>query len=164
MFIRFPFILFSTSWDLYLQHPANPKVLILLFRFQLFQGFFSVWIKQKLNMKDMKYTYLMVISQIAILAHSHGIHQPICVWAFVSVLISSKLSVTTWTHVFSIVFPRCVRAVSDCHGLFFEIFSHIIIFWRTTLNRFDIILISIFENFDSWFWIWNLNLVKLRRF
>lgn len=74
---------------------------------------------------------LVVIGQIARLAHAHGVQLSVSMSTLGGVLISAVLSIARWTHVLGVVLAIGVRTLSDLHlwlgaqHLLFRVFFHI---------------------------------------
>lgn len=58
----------------------------------------------------------MVVVQITSLAHTHGVKQPIGVFAFECILIPTVLPVAGTAHILGVVFPVHVWALGDLHN------------------------------------------------
>lgn len=63
-------------------------------------------------------TYLMIVTEIACLAHSHGVQEFIFVRAVPCVLVSSILPVARGAHVLSVVFSLGMWTLCDFHNVF----------------------------------------------
>lgn len=58
---------------------------------------------------------LVVVTQVASLAHAHGVEQSVLVLTFSGVLVSAELSIARGAHVLSVVLSVGVRALGDGH-------------------------------------------------
>ena len=77
----------------------------------LFEGFSLLLLSLSLDLGSS----LVVIRQVAGLAHTHGVQKAVMMLTLPSILVSSELSVARRAHVFSVVLSVGVWALGDCH-------------------------------------------------
>jgi hypothetical protein len=87
----------------------------------LIRGFSSIrqnkCVRLYLRLYSISCTYLVIVAQVAGLAHTHRVQQPVLVLAVVGVLIAAVLPVARRAHVLGVVLSVDVRALGDFHYL-----------------------------------------------
>ena len=94
---------------------------------------------------------LVVVAQVASLAHTHRVKKSVVMLAVKSILVSAELAVAGRTHVFGVVFTGGMRALSEGHYVRFLAF-----FTQLTAGGGLVVVGAVLlrMEFDAWFTCW----------